>query len=233
MMRLLYISAFLLLLSPQAPAQTGPDSGTPAAVRSVEPQKWDKAAGDLDYSKDRPKPPKKEKKREEESYGGNGSDMGAWTAATAGLGKILMILAIVLLAALIGYGVYRMLQQPRNRRIDRDGVQITLDNLEDHLHETDLERFLREALAARDFPLAIRLYYLQIIKSLSTRNYIRWSREKTNREYLQEMRQHTLYEPFRGATRTFERVWYGNAPLDEQGFRHLEPELKGLVERIG
>jgi len=199
----------------------------PVAVRTVEKKQWDEAAGTLDYSKDIPKPPKKRKPR---NFDANPFD---WTAATQGWGSIWQTLAVMLAIAGIAYGIWWMLQAPRNRLIARDGVEITLDNLDQYLHETDLDRFLREALAQGNFTLAIRLYYLQIIKELSEKNAIRWSREKTNRDYLREMRGHPLAESFRETTRTYEFVWYGNQALDAQGYARLEPQFKNLLARIG
>ena len=114
----------------------------------------------------------------------------------------------------------------------RDGVEITLDNLDEYLHETDLDRFLREALEKSDYPLAVRIYYLQIIKSLSEKNAIKWSREKTNRDYLRETREYRLGESFRVATRAYERVWYGNQTLSATDYARLEPEFKNLLSAI-
>lgn len=200
----------------------------PIAARKVEQKQWDDASGGLDYSKDVPKPPKEEKPRD---YG-SGFDGINWTSMTQGWGSFFQVLAIMVAVAIIGFGIWRMLQMPRNKQIARDGVEITLDNLDDYLHETDLERFLREALAQGNYPLAIRLYYLQIIKSLSEKNAIKWSREKTNRDYLREMRGHSLAEQFREATRIFERIWYGNQPLSAEGYAALEPKMKGALAGI-
>lgn len=199
----------------------------PVAVRTVEKKQWEDAAKNLDYSKDVPKPPKEYKPR---NFDSSPFD---WTAATQGWGSIFQALAVILAVVGIGYGIWWMLQAPRNRLIARDGVEITLDNLDRYLHETDLDRFLLEALAQGNFPLAIRLYYLQIIKDLSEKSAIRWSREKTNRDYLREMRGHLLAESFREATRTYEYVWYGNQPLDAQGYARLEPQFKNLLAGIG
>lgn len=200
----------------------------PVAARAVPEAQWREATQGLDYSDDQERPRKPRRPRTG-SPGDSGRD---WTLNTGGLGSVLQVLAIILAVAGIAFGVYKMLMQPRNRVIARDGVEITLDNLEEYLHETDLDRFLRAALHEHNFALAIRLYYLQIIKDLSARNAIRWSREKTNRDYLREMRPHRLAEPFRTATRTFEQVWYGNLALDEAAFRRMEPEFKNLLGNI-
>jgi hypothetical protein len=198
----------------------------PMAMRAVDKGKWDDATNGLDYSKDNPKPVKERKP--------TNTFNPDWNASTAGIGQILQILAILLAIAAIGYGIYRTMQAPRNRRIGQaqDGTIITPENVDAYIHETDLERFLREALEAGNYPLGIRLYYLQTIKLLSEKEAILWSRAKTNRDYLREMRDHPLGREFREATRTFERVWYGNEPLDAAGFALLEPDFKNLLTKI-
>ena len=201
----------------------------PVSTRRIGQDQWDDASGGLDYSKDVPKPPKEKKPRKNYPDFNPSFD---WTSATQGLGDFLQILAIFIAATAIAYGIWRMLQAPRNRLIARDGVEITLDNLDEYLHETDLDRFLREALAQDNFPLAVRLYYLQIIKNLSEKNAIHWSREKTNRDYLREMRGHSSAENFREATQIYERVWYGNQRLTAEEYAALESKLKGVLAGI-
>lgn len=204
-----------------------PPALKPVETRPVDQQRWGEATQGLDYSKDLPEPPKEQKPSSFDM--GQGFD---WTAATQGWGSFLQGLAVVVALIAIGYGIWRMLQAPRNRQIARDGVEITVDNLETYLHESDLERFLREALAQGNYALAVRLYYLQIIKNLSEKNLIRWSREKTNRDYLREMRGHPLAEPLREATTVYEKVWYGNRVLSEEEYGRLEPELKEVLARV-
>ena len=151
---------------------------------------------------------------------------------TKGLGAFMQILAVLFALAVIAYGIYWMMQAPRNRAIARDGTEITLANLDEYIHETDLERYLREAIGSANWPLAVRLYFLQSIKQLSEKEAIAWSKEKTNRDYLREMREHPLGLQFRSATRQYERVWYGNQPLSAQEFAQMEPEFKKLLGEI-
>lgn len=212
----------LLILLVFSDALLAQENDAVVETRTISEQKWQRAAQDLDYSKDLPKPPKPEPEP---------SEMPSWPNPFGNfdgsfLGTIFQVLAILLALAAIGYGVYRMLQEPRNKRIARDGVEITTDNLDEYLHETDLERFLREALARQDYAQAIRIYYLQIIKQLSDSGAINWAKEKTNRDYQRELLEHPKSEIFRQLTLSYERVWYGNARLDAAGFARLEPAFK-------
>ncbi|MGI9158456.1 MAG: hypothetical protein ACR2K1_01755, partial [Saprospiraceae bacterium] len=146
-------------------------------LRRIEPADWERASKGLDYSKDIPKksPPPTE------STEPSGAD---WTQQTEMLGTLLQILAIAAAVALLGYGIFRMLNAPQNKQITRTGEVITLENLEQHLDETDIDPFLQAALKAQNYALAVRLYYLQIIKNLAAGRLLRWSKEKTNRDYL-------------------------------------------------
>jgi hypothetical protein len=210
-----------LWVSAQAlPAQSG---GT-VALRPLTEEQWERAVDGIDYSDDRAE--------EEEPPPAEAPDLSKYNLETAWIGQVVQVLAIIGLIGLIGFGIYRMIGRPRNRRLARDGVEITLDNLEEYLDESDLDHFLREALAQQRYSVAVRLYYLQIIKDLSGRGLLRWSREKTNRDYLRELQRHRLFEPFRSATRIYERVWYGNAALDEAAFRRIEPELQRLLSAV-
>lgn len=209
---------------------TPPPPVSPVARRPVEAAHWTEASNGLDYSDEhKPKPPKPPQK-----VPSGGSGMIDWGGVGQFGGNLLQGILIVLAVAGIGYGIYRMVQQPRNRAIQRasDGIVITEANLDQYLHETDLQRFLRSALEAGNYALAIRLYYLQIIKNLSQRHLIKWSKEKTNRDYLREVRQHPQYEAFREATRIFERVWYGNAPLRAEEYATLEPQFSRLLNNL-
>jgi hypothetical protein len=203
----------------------------PMALREPRPKDWEKAANGLDYSNDQPKERKERERRKRTS-----SDPFAWLNAAKGLGNALQVLAVLVAIVVIGYGIYWMLQGPRNRALAQDGTEITLDNLDDYIHETDLERYLREALAAANWPLALRVYFLMCIKSLSDTGAIKWSKEKTNRDYLREMRQHPLSANFRQLTFMYEKVWYGNQPLGADSFREMEAFfqkfLSGAVQKV-
>lgn len=197
--------------------------------RPVSSSQWERAVQEIDYSSDVPEAKKEKKKKRSDASPGWSNPFDSIN--TQFWGSFFQLLAILIAVAAIGYGVYRMMQEPRNKRIARDGAEITVDNLEAYLHETDLDQFLREALARGDFSQAVRIYFLQIIKQLSESGTIRWSKEKTNRDYLREMRAHPEFETFRGLTRSYERIWYGNVLLDEKMFSEIEPGFKAMAAK--
>ena len=51
-------------------------------------------------------------------------------------------------------------------------TQNIITDLEERPMESDLERYLREALASKNYRLAIRIYYLMMLKSLHEKSLI-------------------------------------------------------------
>jgi hypothetical protein len=102
------------------------------------------------------------------------------------------------------------------------------------LHETDLERFLRQALTDTDYRTAVRLYYLSILKQYSLREIISWKKDKTNNEYLTEVRRSNAptYADFRAATLIFERVWYGEKVIEARDYAKIQPKFEQLLAKI-
>lgn len=206
---------------------------------------WEAIIDGLDYSEQ-----KKEKEKEEEedssyspsSSGASGSSSGGASRSYpsgggngefwASLFKIIFIIiiaaAIVLLVAqFMGAGTFK---SPTNRKVGKTDTKITIDNVEEHIYESDLDRFIREAVEQKKYSLAIRLYYLAIIKELSLNRTINWKKDKTNKDYLKEMRKSNLFQSFREATRIFERAWYGEKEIHETEYLNVKPKFEALVK---
>ncbi len=139
---------------------------------------------------------------------------------------IVVVVIVVLLINMLSAG---NIFAPRSRKISSSN-NFSIEKIEEHFHETDLEKFIREAVEEKQYALAIRLYYLTIIKELSLSKMIKWKRDKTNRNYLSEIRSTALFNPFREVTQIFERVWYGQEHLDEEEYLSIKPKFEQLIK---
>lgn len=147
----------------------------------------------------------------------------------------LIALAVVVLAFIIAnmVGAEGWSLAPSNRKLEqtKSNIPITLENVEDNIYESDLDRFIREALEKENYTQAVRLYYLAIIKELSLKKWVRWKKDKTNRDYIRELSNTSFQHGFRNVTNVFERVWYGKQNLGGSDFKgSVQPQMKDLLQ---
>ncbi len=211
-------------VSPYAAAQEKYNKET-IDQRAIDAEKWRKATAGVDYSDD--KIEQQPNKPRRNSDGNVAPLIGGLLAFF----KWFFILGGVLLMAFL---LYRFIGEGNifstgSRKIGVSSEEIDLNNIEENLETAELDPIIKKAIAAKNFPLAIRLYFLAILKELTLAGAIVWKKDKTNRIYVQEMQPHPLMETFRQVTTIFERVWYGDTALDEAGFEQIQPSFQGLL----
>lgn len=206
---------------------------------------WKSTIEGIDYSKQVPGNGKKRKKNDlgepdddgdyDPAYEEEEFEVPVYNSFWSGFFKFLLILMVVVVLAFVianMVGAEGWSLAPRNRKIKpSQNINISLENIEEHIHETDLEKYIREALQQENHALAVRLYYLAIIKELSAKKWIKWKKDKTNRAYIRELSNTNLYADFRIVTNAFERVWYGKEHLDGLNFRgRVQPLFEKMLK---
>jgi Domain of unknown function (DUF4129) len=181
--------------------------------------KWKKATEGLDYTDHRAKPkePIEETKPVEIPQ----------IRQEVIIALFVVILAVLIFLLLRAMGVSIFLKKK-----DEEIKSFALENFSDRVPESELERWLREALQQGDFRLAVRIYYLMIIKELSDQKWITWRKEKTNHDYWVEMKKKEHRRTFSDVTRIFERTWYGEHAIDAQNFHEASGKFSSFISTI-
>lgn len=131
------------------------------------------------------------------------------------------------------YAVLRLLRMDRGGLFSRRQTpRLVFDLAEDDPRTLDLDALIDEAVARQDFRAAVRLLYLKALRALAEAGRIDWQRDKTNHEYLAELRDAALRRDFAGLTTLFEYVWYGDFPVDAGLFARVRPAFAGFVGRV-
>ena len=104
-----------------------------------------------------------------------------------------------------------------DRRPDLRKEDVVADELEEH----EWLKLSAELLDKGEFRLALRALYLACICALAQRKLLLVKRYKTDYEYLRELRRraHTFPEAilvFENNVGIFQRIWYGNYPVDRE-----------------
>ena len=207
--------------------------------RNFEETRWEEAKAGIDYSADQKKVRKKQEKeadaRPQQGERRRNSpqvSFGDGTAAT--ILKFLIILAGIVILALILKSLLGLGTIPKNKKIEsgENDIKAQIEQIEDNLYERDLGYYIQQALDNQNFNLAVRLYFLAILKELSLKKRIKWKKDKTNQAYLLEMSQEQDFDTFRNITQIFERIWYGNLRLTQNDFVQIESQFKQYLQSI-
>lgn len=207
--------------------------------RSFDKTKWESLTEDFSYEEDGAVKESSTHRKanttgegvdeeEEEVFSGQMSPFWSAVFKWTIIGMAISIFAFLLYNVLGGGSMFK----PKGKKINARKEDFSIETIEANIHESDLDKHIREALQQNNYTLAIRLYYLAVIKELSLNKLIKWKRDKTNRDYLREMRPTALFTPYQEATRIFERVFYGNASIQEHDFALLKPRFVDLLHQI-
>ncbi len=208
----LSLSVLVLLLSTFFIAQT-----EPVVHKPLDKERWEELREELEYK------PREDKKRVTGTTRGIGRTPD-WFTGVLYMGAFLLIGTILFL--IIKYGVGRYSGKLNNT----EEIEAQLDTKD--IRTLNLDQLLEQALAAEDYRLGVRIFYLMVIKQLSERSLIKWKKDFTNREYLRQMRNSRIYEKFFMCTLTFEEVWYGDRTINADSFKEIKPQFEELLRQM-
>ena len=121
----------------------------------------------------------------------------------------------------------------KNPNITKQEISIeALEEIEEQMHELNLNELLSEAIANESYHVALRINFLIIIKSLSENGHIKWAKEKTNWEYHSETKEVLVKDHFKEIIIAFEPVWYGEHVLTKEGYFGLKPMFDSFINQF-
>jgi hypothetical protein len=96
------------------------------------------------------------------------------------------------------------------------------------INELDIDPLLAEALKLKDYRLAVRLQFLALLQRLNNYKHIEWRRDKTNLQYLGQLKSEELRNNFSKICRVYEAVWYGENLLNENTYLAIANYFNGI-----
>ena len=88
------------------------------------------------------------------------------------------------------------------------------------------DSLIADAENTGNFNLATRYLFLKTLKLLSEKELIHFAADKTNHEYLREMKSKNYYDEFKSLTRSYEYVWYGKFLIDRNAYQVLKQQYQ-------
>lgn len=142
------------------------------------------------------------------------------------------VLIIFGLAA-IGFAIYKIRQMNRTGLfMAGGGGGLPFSVGRENIHEIDFEAAIQEAIAQNDYRLAVRLLYLKTLKMMADKGVIDWRVNKTNHDYIAEVKGNGWQPLFSRLTYQFEYAWYGEAQVPHEKFDLLQQEFSQLHNQV-
>ncbi len=114
----------------------------------------------------------------------------------------------------------------------REQSAVGLSEEEHLIKNEDLQQLVQKALADKNYRWAIRYYYLFLLKLMGEKELITWELQKTNDDYIQEIKNPEIQQPFSTITRLYDYIWYGDFPMDESKYYRAEKAFSSLQKML-
>lgn len=110
---------------------------------------------------------------------------------------------------------------------------IDYTDFEKNIHLVDFEKLIQNTLKSGEKRLSIRYYYLWLLKKMAQNNLIEWDVEKTNSDYLYELKDQAQKDDFSYLSYLYNYIWYGEFELDDQTFEKAKTAFEKTIKSLG
>jgi hypothetical protein len=102
--------------------------------------------------------------------------------------------------------------------------------VEKNIEQIDFNKLINSSLKENNYRLATRYLYLKSLKSLANKKTIEWHFDKTNSDYINEIKDVKVKVLFKRVSYIYDYVWYGEFPIDEASFNKNKDDFNQLIK---
>jgi len=138
---------------------------------------------------------------------------------------VIVFLVILLYKLVTGNSIFA------NKKIEKQ-LSFSIEEIEENLFEANMDQFIAQSIAAKEYKMAIRLYYLNVLKILAEKNLIVYKKDKTNGNYIVEIMDNSLQKEFKECTSIYEYVWFKEeVNFEKDDFEKAVPTFKDIIQK--
>ena len=115
---------------------------------------------------------------------------------------------------------------------NRKNTERSIEELEEERSES-LASMIESAMSKGDYRTATRYLFLQTIKKLSLKGYLEEGKNKTNYQYISELRKQPWVNEFASLSMRYEFIWYGEYPVSGEMFEHIYKSFNLFQNKLG
>ncbi|CAM1343544.1 hypothetical protein [Tenacibaculum amylolyticum] len=118
----------------------------------------------------------------------------------------------------------------KKKKIVQRSVNLTQE--ETTIDSDDYEQLLKIAKQQGNFRKATRFYYLLLLKKMTEKELIKYDNDKTNSEYIFDLKKVELRKPFSYLLYLYDYVWYGEFAVDATSFQAIEDKYQSFLKQL-
>ena len=147
---------------------------------------------------------------------------------------IVKIILWILAFFLIGFIIYKLfLGENFFKRSRSYNITDTQKEEEESISDPSAyDKLISQALMNKNYRLAVRYGFLQTLQMLSGSGLVQLSGDKTNYQYVNELRGKPYQNDFAALTLNYEYVWYGKFDISEDVYNRLRREYKSFHQKL-
>lgn len=137
--------------------------------------------------------------------------------------------------AIIGFVIFMIVKIIINKEggwvFGRNTKKIPTGSIhEENIHFINFKEVIANAKSKNEYRIATRYYYLWLLKSFTDRTIIDWDIEKTNTDYLSEIKNKDLKKEFEFLSYIYDYCWYGEFELTQEDFEKAENHFINAIQ---
>lgn len=153
-------------------------------------------------------------------------------AQQRGFGKFWEIVIYILIAGTLIYINRELARSTIKGLFYKSKKEISFKSGDENIHEMNLDELIEKSYREKNYALAVRYLYLSLLKDLNVRGFIKWRIDKTDEDYIREIKDSALKSNFKDLTLLFEYVWYGEFPVDEEIYQSIRTRFTDFKKKI-
>lgn len=152
----------------------------------------------------------------------------------ASLGQVLNIIAFLVIVSGLFFLLRFLFGKDGNWFFSKKNKKINPKSriIDENIHELDFSKLITNFEQQQDFRSAIRYQFLHLLKHLTDSGRIEWNPEKTNKDYLKELKKDNLYEDFKSLVYIFDNVWYGEFLVSEEMYKNAKQQFEKAKQSV-
>ena len=139
---------------------------------------------------------------------------------------IIGLVATYIIVKLFNTNIRNVFYNPKKR------IKIEHELLDKDLNKLNLEKLLNDSVNNKEFRKAVRYLFLKTLKILIATDLINKRIDKTNNEFVLELKKTKLIKEFRELVSFYEHGWYGNFDITDKQFSLIYEKYDVFLKKI-